>query len=398
MLQIYLIFGIHNQDNIPIWYMSNPCTDPTSKIIYDLLSQKRQRALYNVPPMRINLVSPYPTFTKQQLEMLRKVEVLKYQSNSTQTNNLTKSQKWATLVSNGSSTYQYYNNNKSSANLTCASDQMIPTLTTACDVPGPPMYLTYDPTVPLYNYTNNRTYSTLNETDTSINKIYTINEFNYVYTKEISFSSIVSTTYEMSLGVIIITDYISSPTTKYSITTPLGIWCKGIYIDAYNQNEELTFSRTNTASRVKISITDIIFNIYYNGQLISNIPISNLTGLNSLVIDPNLTDTQMFFAIQYVGMLTIPEFTLNTQPGYIYNLTLTFNYKYTDEQNQPYDFTQITGIDGGVFCNLSSENQNVYANPLTTVSQTAVISVPPSNYVPGSFVNYNNLLTETTNI
>jgi hypothetical protein len=103
--------------------------------------------LNNVPPTRYTPINPYPQFTKLQLDMRRKCEIFKYagSSSSQQTNSLSKKKQYAYLVSNastGSRGTQY----------TCTQDRTLPTLTTACDVPGPVRVLTYDPSVNLYNY------------------------------------------------------------------------------------------------------------------------------------------------------------------------------------------------------------------------------------------------------
>lgn len=109
-------------------------------------------ALNNVPPTRMNLVSPYPLFTRPQLDMRRKVEILKYSNNnsSSKTNNFSKKQQWSMLV-NG------ITKNSSQAIvstelLECLLDDQIPTSSSSCDVPGKPIILQLDPTVPLYNY------------------------------------------------------------------------------------------------------------------------------------------------------------------------------------------------------------------------------------------------------
>ena len=101
--------------------------------------------LHNVPPTRYTPINPYPQFTKLQLDMRRKCEIFKYAgSGSTQqTNSLSKKQQFASLVSNTSNRGTQY---------TCSQDRFLPTLTSACDVPGPIQTLTYDPSVNLYNY------------------------------------------------------------------------------------------------------------------------------------------------------------------------------------------------------------------------------------------------------
>lgn len=79
------------------------------------LSQRRQLALYNRPLPRFSLTSPYPYYTKSQLDMRRKVEILKHDNNkNTKTNNLTKNQQWSMFV-NGKTqnTSKYHVNNNS---------------------------------------------------------------------------------------------------------------------------------------------------------------------------------------------------------------------------------------------------------------------------------------------
>ena len=39
--------------------------------------QRKFNMLFNIPPVRNEIVSPYPTFTKNQLDMRRKTEILK---------------------------------------------------------------------------------------------------------------------------------------------------------------------------------------------------------------------------------------------------------------------------------------------------------------------------------
>ena len=124
--------------------MTNPCTDPTAIGIWNLLEQRRNWNAYALAPTRLKLISPYPANTKNQLDMRRKVEILKYQNQNSKSNNLTKAQKWSQMSSGKFKNISTYAIDNNSNNLNCESDELIPTLTTACDVPGPPIYLTYD--------------------------------------------------------------------------------------------------------------------------------------------------------------------------------------------------------------------------------------------------------------
>jgi hypothetical protein len=134
--------------------------------ICQMMEQKRQKQINPVPPVRLQLISPYRNetltgafisqtgITKRQLDMRRKIEILKYQNNNGKTSS---TQQFATLVTASSSASR-----RSSAN-DCIST---PTKTSSSNIPGPVIVLTYDDTVPLYNYIpRNLTVGTLPEKD-----------------------------------------------------------------------------------------------------------------------------------------------------------------------------------------------------------------------------------------
>lgn len=88
------------------------------------------------------------TYTQQQLDMRRKVEILQYAGASTQGGKQESNvQKFARIN-------RTYNTRlaKLNADSDCSSDKYIPRATTDSDVPGPPQLLVYDPNVELYNY------------------------------------------------------------------------------------------------------------------------------------------------------------------------------------------------------------------------------------------------------
>lgn len=135
------------------------------------LTAKRQLQLTTIPPTRVELQkTPYTDYTKYQLDMRRKAEILKYNSNSqgSKTNNMTKAQKWAGVVNGNGPVKQSRINAliNSNNNNSCPNDALIPTPTSSSDVPGPIILLIDDETVPLYNYNKNvDPYSILGITD-----------------------------------------------------------------------------------------------------------------------------------------------------------------------------------------------------------------------------------------
>ena len=367
----------------------------------DILDQRNQHAQYNIPPIRLKMVSPYGgQYNQFQLNMRRKVEILKYSgvNQNTKTNSQTKTAKWANIVSGQTSRRNVSQinivQNTINESSACLADELIPTLTSGADVPGPVMTLFYDPKVPLYNYAgeaNKRTYAIINKPDTSLWEIYTKNELNYLQSFAVSFTNDYAKNIETKLGVLIITDRIDVPAYTYSITTPIAIWCRGIHMGQnYNPVTKRTDPRTSHPN-ITLEIKDISLNVYYNGALVpfekngvvSEPVITLASEFTKMVINPNLTTEQVFYAIQYVGMVSISNINLTTQPGYIYDFKLQFDMDYVNPS--------ITGFEAGVFCNLSSENQNVYGNPVTDkVRQNAILTSPNTTrpYAAGSFNQY----------
>jgi len=131
--------------------MSNPvCTTENNR---------KNSLVFNVPGTRYTPINPYSLgYTQVQLDMRRKAEILQY--NKSSNGKSSKKQKFVTAIKGSLqrrtfSSY-YLKAIQEGTEQLCPSDILIPTLTTASDVPGPAMYLNYDPTVPLYKYNSNQ--------------------------------------------------------------------------------------------------------------------------------------------------------------------------------------------------------------------------------------------------
>ena len=224
------------------------CSDSAIVNLIIAHDQRQRLAYFHKPPVRYNPVSPYPQNTKAQLDMRRKAEILKYSNNqqNTKTNNITKKEKWAYLVRGNSSQVVSYSNYINNIATTCSSNETQPMSTTASDVPGPPMNLYYDPTVPLYQYQNpsinNASYSDLPADDTSVLKLVCIDELSVIYQLNdtlVSYdTSNVLTTINYStnqslqtrsglLGSIVTTYYMPTSVYVFSLSIPIGIWVMG---------------------------------------------------------------------------------------------------------------------------------------------------------------------------
>ena len=367
--------------------------------VNSILAQRRQIALYNVPLNRLTLTSPYPQFTKLQLDMRRKIEILKYDntSSSTKTNNLTKKQNWSQLVKGSTQNYSQ-NAIIASPNIsTCPLDAFIPTLTSSCDVPGPVMILQYDPSVPLYNYiTNNRTYPDQNLVNDVIYSQYTTNFITFLEKNAINLPADISTMQNRSspIGVIYTGTSIHN---LFSISTPLALWVNFVYgLGLFDSNGNMIQQpgKISDIDEISMNITNISLTVSYNGipiVLSSNPVLSSTSGLNDLFFTGKNVTVGQYYGIQYIGMLNITNLQLPSASNAIYDINITISYNvYINgslfSSKNPFDFFQT-----GIFTNVTSDNIN-----FTTPGFLFSSIVPP--YQAGTFTQFSNALASSSNI
>jgi len=343
--------------------------------ICSLVTQQRLVAQYNNPINRFTITSPYPTYTQDQLNMRRKVEILKYKSSNqnSKSNGFTKSHLWSQLVSGKSrNNVSQYTLNKSADLKPCDTQTTNQSISTGSDVPGPPIYLQLDNHVPLYNLTgvSDRIYTILNNSETTPYYLYTKNsdELSNI-TNLPPFSGTVSSPYryEVPLGVIIVNKNIPSNMTTFNFTTPLAFWCTGT-----------ASSSGTTLPSLNISMNSVVLNVYYNGVLVTNTsspPLYSTITYNtnySPVIINNISTNSPFYAIQYLGNLAISNLTLSTPQQIIYELKLgvRFSYSYTGN---------FSSLAIGVFDTLNSKYITISKNCSTNSSNI-------TGYVASDFV------------
>jgi len=361
--------------------------------ICNTLTQRRAFLSLSMPPIRYNgLVNPYVNdigaqiYKPSDLDMRRKAEILQYKKNSTQTNRLTKSQKFAQAIGrtvnfstgfigtiNGTiltvskvtqgtiiigqslsgygialgtivigqsqttgktgtytisisqniptSTVIYANTNTTLT--TCENDLYIPSLSSSCDVPGPVVTLYYDPTVPLYNYVQNVvSLGLINSEDTGKWTDSTNDNI-------IAYDSIETTLVDLAISKI------DSPTTIFSINSPIGIYIDGT---------------TSSSSSGNISLSNITVSVYYNDSnyLLTSIEQPTIVTLNELknqAVSYTANPSSTFSGIKYIGNLNITNLVLPTMYGYVYKIKVKFRIN-----------TNATGINTRVYMNFTTGN------------------------------------------
>ena len=332
------------------------------------LQQRRKAAIFNTHVPRLSLVSPYPTFTPSQLDMRRKVEILKYSNSAsnTKTNNLTKNQRWSNLAK--------FSNVSNYAKATAQSSSTCPTLTTACNVPGPPMILQLDPKIPLYNYTpvlNYRTYGISPGNNIQL-RLFTINELSIMssddaYIQEDTIDAMGNFVYTALLGSLAFTNF-AEPDNVFIVPkfgVPMGLFASLIVgcqsIDDTGADIVKSPITDLSNSSIVITISDVKVKILYNHIEFTPIhPATCSTSYASMTIPcaqfQNILSGS-YYAIQYVGMLLVDGLIVPSAQNVVYDVEIIVTYT-TSIHN--YDINNyFNSFSGGVFANLSSANANV---------------------------------------
>jgi hypothetical protein len=349
-----------------------------------ICEQRKRQMLYNVPQIRMNLISPYPTHTQRQLDMRRKAEILKYSNmaSSTKTNNSTKAQKWAQLASGMSQTSSYttltgYDPDASGVyrqyikkigTPNCPNDGLIPTPTSSSGIPGPISYLIHDESIPLYNYISdkNRTYAFTQVESTNPWQVYIGNDNK-------SASGL-----ETKLFSLYLTKNVSQYSYTYNFQVPIAIYITGTNIAASSIGKPVAL-RDNSLNISSVSISVKYNNAQVILQKTPSAYLSNGVRNYDLAANPapifnydvaftptSMNDNMMFLA--YSGILNVSNLFLYAQPGYIYDIMATF-YVTTQFGNTAFTST-IQTYDYGVYTNVSPSNTLVTKNTRLTTSAT----------------------------
>jgi hypothetical protein len=260
------------------------------------LEQNRRNGLiFNIPPPRYNPTNPYNEgFTKDQLDMRRKAEVLKY--NKTANGRITKIQSWTQVVSGITQRRAY--SSAYLANIGADTDcERVVTYTTGAGIPGPAIPLYLDPAVPLYNYNNQSVALGINNKDET---------------------EMWRTKYETGLlsnSPVIYTLNIRPPidTTMYSFTVRTSV---GIYLDGSANANQFTANLTILPSSIKViyGYETVILTRQPTVTMESGAPVSiNVSG--SLTGGP-------FAGAIYLGNIVISNLLLPTAAGNTYDIII----------------------------------------------------------------------------
>jgi len=342
------------------------CNDINYK---NMILQKQRFQLMNIPPVRYdnlannpyNLIYPGTSkkFTKMELDMRRKVEVLKYNANnsSTQTNRFTKAEIYAQAVSGKYQQRTYSNlfikyNSKNNKLNTCPT---IKTPSSSCDVPGNVIFLYEDDNVPLYNYTTNidANYGILTQGDNPYGKTWD-------YTEENNKTSVKNYTSFTSIITSLFIYYNVVSYETFTIVTPITLTFQGTKSSLINPS-------------MKFQITSVATNILYNNTVYKKIQSSDHLFPTSLItVTPTGIINSSYSGNCYLGTITIKNIEVPIQKGYIFDIQTVVYY--TNEVNNvivnTLDFTfNVSSFTRSIIdCSITGDVYPIASIPLMTVT------------------------------
>lgn len=326
--------------------------------IKSICDQRRQQSLYNKPPSRINMISPYETtsYTKFDLDMRRKAEILKYQKGSTKGNNLTKNQKWSQIVKGNSESLSTSLINSVTTSETLSSKVIGCALTnkpmplSASDVPPDPNvpFLYNDEKVPLYNYINPISTRAYGFIDTPLN-VDSILQLNII-----SNAICQSNTSNKIASILFLDNADQNSYTINIMNIPLAIYIQG----------DLSGAIINENIINAIVVNSIKLNVYYNDNIVPDrsvyqytySPTNLLQSYNVNISANTVQDGNTFKGIQYIGNISISNILLYTSPGFIYDLKLNTNVSFF-----PSRYPNIPSMNVSIIANITPDKISLHS-------------------------------------
>lgn len=290
--------------------------------------QRNQFILYESSThSRATVVSPYNynssgelIYSQFDLDMRRKAEILKYQNK----NNGSINKKWT-----------YLSNNNSNAR--ACSKTNIPISSTASGVPGPPIMLYYDDTIPLYKYTINSHITYQNMPHDSNDAVFDTFPL-YNITVDNGSSNIFT-------DIVIINPDVSQLSLGFNI--PISVVYSADFDDSYEINPINSVVLYIASSKLEIFYSDLLYkssDLNYNSYTddeTTPTPYSEtdlFVTCGSITIDlaaisatgNPVSNTGPINMSQLVGSISVPPIQISAVSQYVYTYKLTVDIAYSE--------------------------------------------------------------------
>lgn len=349
-------------------------TTPTCQ---SLIQNQRILQIQN-PPTRYNPPNPYLSGYKQfQLNMRRKAEILRYDPirQPGQTNSLTKSQRWAQVVSGKFQTQSYtkirqsdgtttingipVNPNAQYIPLNCPDNKVnVPTPTSASNVPGPVIQLYNDGTTPIYMLASKKDpYAIPNPTNPTVYYSQSYNNVSSTYVSVSGSPYFENYTSPKTFASLYVVNPIND-TMTFSMSLPISIYVGGSVKYAW------TGYSGSSASTVTVNITGITLSALYGSTIYTISPTHTFQYYMGDVSFNILPTNTTFFASSSIGQLKIANIQLPTIAGYIFDFQLAFkvSVRLPDKYSEYFN-----AASAGVVCNVT---QDISFNATTSIPQS----------------------------
>ena len=341
----------------------------TNDSLCSTIQQRKKQFLFAVPPPRSTILgeanNPYLSgkYTSFDLNMRRKVEILKYAGNkqNTKQNAFTKKELYKNAMMGSL--------RASSRVLDCPDTGIIYTRSGAAGVPGPSINLYLDNNVPLYNYVTDTEPKGILEQKIT-NKWDFTNPNNDIYFNDDEENQLIS------LKISEIIDY---PVYTYRMSIPIGFNISGKKLI----NGDISYNNIILSLDI---VTPFVFSVKYNNEYVQNINniveySTDSNTLKSMTFDIS-NNVDEFNATLYAGVLNISNINLYTEPGYIYDFYVTPKLSIIiGDNNTTSNFNVQYDISYGILMNISETN--------ISDSSGCTITTEPSKqpYVPFTFLD-----------
>jgi len=320
-----------------------------SDIFCTIDANRKKGLLFNVPPTRFTPISPYetnPNITQYDLDMRRKVEILKYKKNTVGA--LSKKQQFSQAIRGATQRRNY--SQTQIADIQVGGNNQIPcppTISTSAGVPGPAFYLSLDMNVPLYNYVVTRTYATENQEDT-------VTKWLYAQSNDIVGN-------EIKIATLNIRKPIDQVVYFYTFSVSVGVQISG--------SEK--FPNGDTKFSTKLIPDDVNIIVKYGNVAITQLstPVVSFSRGFLTDISGDVSSTTTFNGNIYMGNMTVSNLALLTSPGYTYDIFVRYIPSNTFNNVTGYVSTIITSVQNA-FSNTVKKNESgfTFSTPVPATS------------------------------
>lgn len=361
--------------------------------ISSICEQRARQQLTNIPPARFTVISPYPQYTQQQLDMRRKTEILQYKGNST--NKHTKSERYSQLMKQKNQYSVSVLNDISNNIITCTDIKLLPSSSTQSDVPGPAITLQYNPSIPLYNYQNFniRNYGIIDQQQQQ----YLVKTSNNI---SVSDSTGQTTPFIIDWFSLYIKQTFPTVLHNFTVTTPIAFSIQGIDSTIKPQPPP---SPIHTQNFVSITSLIIYVDVYYNNTIVAtnrptllqnNVDLQELivTHTYNTIVSPTTGRTiitqlntnynaSKYTINQYNGTITVSNMILNVALGSVYDIKMECIFtSYIDTINTPINPAPTPIV---------TKNASLIINTTSTGTNSSGCLV---NYIPSNLPKNNGFI------